>query len=179
MKWIWTDESRELRFTSCKRYQEKYNPRGLKINSSKAPRKLHVFKLTNYNDTKVKLSLWNGFIRMQFCCTIDGESFTTQMKQNIAMFLNDAVLSASQVFSKSLATYQMSDSSCPNVYLACSLKDCEYKIQRLALCDHRKGVVECVKTGRKTPRMHLPSSQQSMSTKNLTYLQVQHLIEQQ
>ena len=119
-----------------------------------------VFKLTNYNDTKVKLSLWNGFIRMQFCCTIDGESFTTQMKQNIAMFLNDAVLSASKVVSKSFATNQMPASSCTNVYLACSLKDCKYKVQHLALCDYRKGVVECVKTGRKMSRVHLPPSQQ-------------------
>ena len=122
-----------------------------------------VFKLTMDDNILVKLSLWNGFVRVQFCSALTDESLSIQKKSEIAEVLNTILPTVDRIvcdgFTPEHCLTRNRHNANLHLYLTCTLKKCRVMEKHLALCHHKEGTVECVRTGLKMNGLNLPPSQ--------------------
>ena len=121
-----------------------------------------VFEFKQYKNIHVRISHWEGFVRVQFGCTVKHKILSTKRKVEIAATLNLIIPTADKIVCNAFVPDHFLNSCVTgtHLYLTCSLPECPIAEKHLAFCVYNDGTVECTKSGRKTSKEYLPSSQQ-------------------
>ena len=121
-----------------------------------------VFEFKQHKNILVKVSHWDGFVRVQFASTVSRKILSDKTKVEIASALNLIIPTADKIVCTAFVPdhFLNSRATGTHLYLTCSLPECPIAEKHLALCVYNDGTVVCTKSGRKISKEYLPSSQQ-------------------